>query len=221
MYKLGNNENVWSKAVNNDGYLNDKYGALDNPNGLRFPSLSFDLEWKKMPGAKSYAVVIEDVEASSVVGFPFIHWVVLNINDTKLEENASYKAWKKWIDSKQVNYGSEELWQGFNSSVNQTIVANNKQNQALKGILPEAFTSLELNDAAIYFGPYPPNKDHVYTVTVYGLDKKADELEYTLDFEKQNKAKLHKPFYVGDFYQAINDSVVNSYILNFKYKKVG
>ncbi|MDC4181991.1 YbhB/YbcL family Raf kinase inhibitor-like protein [Mycoplasma bradburyae] len=219
-YLIGNNKQIWSKMVGEDGYLHAHGGALDNKNQTPFPSYSLDLEWEKIPNAKSYAVLIEDFDAAAVIGFSFIHWIAANVKTNKLEANQSYLDHKKWLESKKGVYGDDVLWQGHNSSVCKTLFANNKTNDQLGGILPEGFTSTHHDGSLIYFGCYPPNADHTYTVTVYGLDVEAKELSYHKQHRTQENY-LNKPYYVGDFIQAIHNHVVGKHTLHFRYKKVG
>lgn len=215
---LGNRKTIHSPAIDKDGYLDNKYGVNSiNPNNTQFPSLSFPLEWDHIDGAKSYAIIFEDFDACEVVGFPFIHWVVANIKTNKLSENQSFIDFQK--AKKNDFYPDDILWQGHNSSVNKTIVSNNKQNKNLSGILPEGFTSNEHNNSLMYFGPYPPNKEHLYILTVYGLNVEANKLEYIVDFDKKIKSKLNKPYYAGDLLQAMNNKIVGSHTIVFKYKK--
>ncbi|WP_027122060.1 YbhB/YbcL family Raf kinase inhibitor-like protein [[Mycoplasma] imitans] len=219
-YSIGNNSKIWSKMVGSDGYLALHGGAHDNKNNTPFPSFSLDLSWEKIPNAKSYAVMIEDFDAAEVIGFSFIHWIAVNVKTNHIPENQSYLDHKKWLDSKQPTYSEAILWQGHNSSVNKTLVANNKTNPNLGGILPEGFTSTSSENSLMYFGCYPPNADHTYTVTVYGLDVEAKDLAYHKNHRTQ-KHHLNEPFYVGDFMHAIHKHVVGKHTLHFKYKKVG
>ncbi|KKB26976.1 hypothetical protein MM26B8_02020 [Mycoplasmopsis meleagridis] len=217
--KIGNNDFVKSEMIKENGYLLDHGGALNNYNQTPFPSFSPDFEWKRNPNAKSYAILIEDFQASKVIGMPFIHWVALNIKDNKLRANQSYEDYQKWIASGKKNYTDDILWQGHNSSVNKTLFSNNKNNKELGGILPEVFTSQSEEGSLLYFGCYPPDKDHIYTVNIYALDVEANELKYYKNHLNEEH-KLNKPFYVGDFIQAIHKHVIEKQVLLFKYKKV-
>lgn len=219
MHKLGNKTQIKSKSVNEHGYLHDVHGA-HGKTSFRFPDHSFELKWDKMPNAKSYALLLEDFDAMKVIGFPFIHWVAVNVKENFVSEAASKLAFDHLKENLGKAMSSNLLWQGYNSSVSKTLVTENKEKgSSLNGILPEMFTSLELEDAAQYFGPYPPDKDHVYTLTVFGLDVDASELEYK-DADGLSH-KLDKPYYVGDFLQAVDTHVVGTYTLNFKYRQAG
>ncbi|WP_406614331.1 YbhB/YbcL family Raf kinase inhibitor-like protein [Mycoplasma corogypsi] len=218
MHKLGNNANIWSSAIDHKGYLHDHHGGHANVNQTPFPSYSFDLEWKPIEDAKSYAIVVEDFDAAKVIGFPFIHWVVANVKGTKLETNASYLSHQEWEKSGLKTYSDSMLWQGYNSSVPTTLMSFNKdENSDLKGVLPMGFTSQTNESAALYFGSYPPDQDHLYTLVVYGLDVDASELSYQLHGETHS---LNQPYYVGDLMQALDNHVVGMHVLNYKYRQV-
>ncbi|UUM19439.1 YbhB/YbcL family Raf kinase inhibitor-like protein [Mycoplasma sp. 1018B] len=219
MLKLGNNNFVQSSMINENGYIADHAGALNNVNQTLFASYSPDFTWSKVNNAKSYAILIEDFAASKVIGMPFIHWVALNIKDNFIQANQSYLDYSKWKKSNSYFYSDDILWQGHNSSVNQTLVKNNKINSNLGGILPEAFTAKNIDDSLLYFGCYPPDKDHIYTVNIYALDVEAKDLKYYKDDHKKEYS-FNEPFYVGDFIQAISKHTISKQILTFKYKQV-
>ncbi|WP_027119853.1 YbhB/YbcL family Raf kinase inhibitor-like protein [[Mycoplasma] testudinis] len=223
--KLGNTPLIWSSAIGKDGFLKTHHGANGHDGKTQFPARSFPLEWTPIPGAKSYALIFEDFDAGKVIGFPFVHWVVANIKDTKLDDNQSLLDWKKWEESGFKNYSNDILWQGHNSSVSETIVANNKpENSSLKGILPEGFTSQVFSNSLLFFGPYPPDDAHLYTVTVYGLDVDANDLKYIKSFESKSLKpteykQLNEPYYIGDLVQAMDNHIIDVRILNFKYEQ--
>lgn len=218
-YNIGNNTKIWSKAIDKDGYLNNKFGINENINKTQFPSYSFDLEWEPIKGAKTYGLLLQDFDMTKVFGFPFIQWTVLNITTNKLSENQSYNDWKKWINSHQERFQNDIIWQGYNSTVPKTLITNNKiQNNKIGGILPEVYTSNNLFESAMYCGPYPIENEHLYTLYLYGLD--VDGLNTKFMCHQQNKMEIiNKPYYVGDFMEAINNHVLDVLVLNFKYKK--
>lgn len=145
-------------------------------NGVLFPefskgsSKSPHLQWDKVPGALSYAVIMMDRDATAVVGGVFIHWVVGNVETNFLDINAS-------IENKTLlQFENSTTKKGYGS------------------IIPEMFQ----NDVAnVYFGPYPPNKDHLYEITVLALSEKdpfshLDKSKHLLfpDFEKSVANKI-------------------------------
>lgn len=117
--------------------------------GSSFPNLS----WKPVAGAKSYAIQIEDKWAVSAVGTPFIHFLGITKSDiTSLEAGIS--------PEKQ-----RELMYVFD---------NSQSKKVSNSIVPAPFQS---DSASQYFGPFPPDQDHVYTVNVYALGKSYSETE--------------------------------------------
>lgn len=217
IYILGNNENIKSNSINNAGNLKDDFGYKKNSNKTQFNSLSFDIEWKPMKNAKSYALILENYNYQKTFGFPFILWTALNIKQNHLQVNESFLSWKKWIESNKEFYSNDYIWQGYNSTVPETIIAENKLNSNIKGILPENLTSSKLNECPLYIGPIQSNKDFIYTLTIYGLDVEANQLKFYSSKNDGTYEKINKPFYVGDFIQAIDNHVIDKYYLNFKY----
>lgn len=149
-------------------------------------SKSFNLSWQKIEGAKSYAVVMVDKDAFQTVGTAFFHWVVGNIpaTQTSLEVDASVK--------------NSNLLQFENSTSKKT---------SNKNVVPGAFKT-DKSDA--YFGPYPPDADHLYEVRVIGLN--AENAFADLD--------KTKPLFFSDFENAIAGKVVGSHTLYMVGKKV-
>ena len=79
-----------SEGIKNS-YIQQKYGKYGNQNLNGMPSLSIPLKWNNAPkGTKSYALVMEDLDAIPVTGFSWIHWIAIIPKDnTELKENAS------------------------------------------------------------------------------------------------------------------------------------
>jgi len=69
--------NVRSNSFKNEDYIPDKYTCDGS-------DISPELEWDQIPNVKSYAIIVEDPDAP---GGTFIHWVIYNIKQNKLEEN--------------------------------------------------------------------------------------------------------------------------------------
>ena len=134
--------------------INIKDGILDNDFGGygKHPSISFPLSWNKVEGAKSYALYMIDYDATHVVGFPFIHWLVANIKDNKLDYDATHL--------------NKDIIQGQNSRTKATWI--NNQNKII--------SKSELLEHANYTGPTPPDKAHFYTVFIFALDKEKLDL---------------------------------------------
>ncbi|WP_163555185.1 YbhB/YbcL family Raf kinase inhibitor-like protein [Helicobacter suis] len=133
------------------GFLDSKFGGnadasfLDN-HGI--PRRSPEISWESVAGAKSYALELVDYDAatSGGKGKPFIHWVVGNITETKLAENAS-------VEDKHIDQGINSLTEGYTVS---SLSAEEKQASNLAN--------------SNYIGPMPPDKDHHYLIQVYALD---------------------------------------------------
>lgn len=96
---------------------------------------------------KSFAWSFIDDDSIPVCGFAYIHWVVANVTADKLSIEADYSR----LDNNHLK--------GKNSLVS--------------AFLPTDYSEIE-ND---YIGPYPPDKDHDYTLTVYALDCQLDLAE--------------------------------------------
>ena len=128
-----------------NGLLPDRFGK-HAPAEYRtegFPTRSFPIEIAEVPeGVRSLALAFVDFDAIPVGGFCWIHWTACDIApDTALiPENASAS-------------GAVACTQGANS--NWSPMAHGSAN-------PAVFNR--------YCGPQPPDKDHVYTLTVYALD---------------------------------------------------
>lgn len=208
-----NNIFIESFSIDNNGYLKNEFGMNNkiNENKTQFISKSFDIKWKPMKNAISYVLVIEDFDATKVIGFPFIHWVVCNINTTELKINQSFDDFVKWDKNKE--YDNNIIWQGYNSSIKKTLFSTN----GIGGIIPQSFITKNDNEAILYFGCCPPDKDHMYTLTIYGLNCKASELYF---YDNNQKHSLNKPYYISQLFEAINDKVVDFYSTNFMYKKI-
>ncbi|OYD26529.1 Raf kinase inhibitor-like YbhB/YbcL family protein [Mycoplasma testudineum] len=128
---------VWSSSIDSNFVFKN--------NILKGSSISPQLSWQKIKSAKSYAIILVDKEASSAIGFPFIHWVAFTQNnDNHLIEGAS---------------GNKNLLLEFHNS---TIHNSNLKTS----LIPAAFQLLNSN---AFFGPYPPNTDHNYEIQITPL----------------------------------------------------
>jgi Raf kinase inhibitor-like YbhB/YbcL family protein len=59
-------------------------GAIDRRNTAYGANVSPPLHWSAVPGARVYAVVLEDPDAPKPT--PFVHWLIWNIQATSLPE---------------------------------------------------------------------------------------------------------------------------------------
>lgn len=132
--------------------------------------LNFDIEWTKINNAKSYALVIVDYDASRVIGQPFIHWMVCNINENHLKIGAN-------ID--------DFLIQGMNSR------ANSENNEGvLIECVPSGFKTKHSIESYDYFPPMPPDKRHLYTIKIFGLSIDYIDLKKGFDYGQLNNALI-------------------------------
>lgn len=80
-----------SKGIKN-GIIDEQFGGKGKDKVKGVGSKSLPLEWKNSPeGTQSYAIVMLDHDAISVVGMSWIHWTVADIpkDKVKLEANES------------------------------------------------------------------------------------------------------------------------------------
>lgn len=111
---------------------------------------SFPFEVVNVPeAAKTLAWTFVDMDSIPVCGFAYIHWVVANVPVNQTSIPADF-ARREAVFTK-----------GSNSLVSKFL------NQDFGGLVHR------------YIGPKPPDKDHLYTLTVYALD---DDLDLTEGF---------------------------------------
>lgn len=145
--------------------------------------LNFDLSWEEISGAKSYVIIMVDYEASRVIGQPFIHWLACGIKTNHVKFGASVS--------------DETLIQGVNSTCK-------GQTDSTKGVLIECIPSgfaRSFNDAIGYFPPMPPDKQHLYTIKVYGVT--------------EANLNLTNGFFYDDLHQKLLNKVVGMHTFNF------
>ena len=128
-----------------NGLLPDRFGK-HAPEAYQLdghPVRSFPIEIADVPeGARSLALTFLDYDAVPVGGFCWIHWLACDIapDTTLVPENASAS-------------GELACVQGSNSDWS-----------------PLAGSHTDPRIIHRYAGPYPPDKTHDYTLTVYALD---------------------------------------------------
>lgn len=129
-----------------NGVIDLKYGKHGTHFLKDMPDYSLPLEIRNAPeGTKSFAIFLEDRDAIPVARFSWIHWVVANLTEPKLEENASAKA-------------NGRFMQGVNSWASPLLGSS----------------KLTDTEASRYGGMAPPDKAHVYDLHVFALDSKLD-----------------------------------------------
>ncbi|WP_416828045.1 YbhB/YbcL family Raf kinase inhibitor-like protein [Ectobacillus polymachus] len=159
-------------------YLPEKYSkyASDRYKNGDNPIVSFPIQFKDIPeGTKSLALTFVDHDAIPVCGFTWIHWLACNINPS--------------TDRLQENMSQKNtlgIVQGQNSFAS-PFVGNT-----------------DINVIHRYVGPTPPDRDHVYTLTVYALDKVLD---------------LKEGYLLNDFYKEIEGHVISDVSENILAKK--
>ncbi len=128
-----------------DNIIPDDYSKLASVQVKGSAVVSFPFTIEEIPsGAKSLAWTLVDYDSIPVCGFAYIHWVVANVPAEKAHIEADF--------SRNDKYHLK----GKNSLVSRFLTKDYS----------------DIDDA--YMGPYPPDKDHVYTLTVYALDADLD-----------------------------------------------
>lgn len=153
-----------------NGLLPDRFGKFASEADMidGHPCRSFPITIDDVPdGAKSLALAFLDWDAIPVGGFCWIHWIACNFPpDIRLiPENASAE-------------GSVSCVQGTNSDFS-------------------PFAGGHSNPDVIrrYAGPFPPDKTHSYTLTVYALDCMLE---------------LSEGYFLNDFRRAIKGHVLDT-----------
>ena len=114
-------------------------------------------------GTKTFAWTFVDYDSIPVCGFAYIHWVVANVPSDMTTISEDFF----FFYAKHTH--------GKNSLVSKFLNEDNS----------------DIYDG--YMGPYPPDKDHVYTLTVYALDCELP---------------LENGFYMNDLRHAIKGHVL-------------
>lgn len=170
---------IFSRNIQN-GFFDDAIGHR----GTQFlhgkkPNRSFHLGWDQLPaGTQTLALTFIDHDAIPVCGFTWIHWAVANIDPAlgELPENAS---------------NDIPLLEGITSWASP--------------FLPPAW-SLSPQDATGFGGCAPPDKTHVYTITVYALD---------------TKLPLQRGFYLNELLKSLPGHVLDKAELQASYHAKG
>lgn len=145
-------ENISSTSVENN-ILKPEFGAANSqgPLAAKSPQISF----KAIPEAKSYALVLLDNSATNVIGAPFTHWIVANIQNTP-DANGNI------VIPEDAAKSATNFIQGANSSV------TNKNS-----IVPSGFQR-PADSSNGYFSPFPPDAGHYYQLSIVALDKELN-----------------------------------------------
>lgn len=157
-----------------NGMLPDKYGK-HAPAAYQLeghPIVSFPIAIEDVPdAAKSLALVFVDFDAIPVGGFCWIHWLACNIpaDTTLIPENASASGVLPCVQ------GSNSDWSPLAGGWTDPRIIHR------------------------YAGPYPPDKDHVYTLTVYALDTELN---------------LAEGYFLNEFRRAIEGHVLDKAVVD-------
>lgn len=168
---------IWSKNIVGN-YLEEKFGANDKtmPNINGMPTTSFHLEWEDLPSkTKSLAIIMDDYDAIPPTGFTWIHWVACNIDPSLKELPVDASVKMK-----------DKFVQGKNSWAS-GLLGNSQVIEPLFG------------------GCAPPDKDHVYVLTVYALDTYLD---------------LKNGFFKNELLHKMHGHVLEKKEMFFKYKQI-
>jgi len=152
-----------------NGFLADefsKYATGDDVYGGQ-PVKSFPIKLHKIPKkTQPLALTLIDFDAVPVSGFPWIHWVAANFPGSTREIP---------MDVSRTN--AIPHVHGRNSNAG-SLVGNTD---------PQVFQN--------YTGPFPPDRDHDYSLTIYALNTKLD---------------LADGFWLNDLLHQINGHVLDT-----------
>lgn len=151
-----------------NGLLPDRFGKYAPEENLidGHPCVSFPIHIEDVPqGAQTLALTFLDWDAIPVGGFCWIHWIACNFpaSTALIPENASAS-------------GAVACVQGSNSDFS-----------------PFAGGYTDPHIIHRYAGPFPPDKMHDYTLTVYALDCSLD---------------LEEGYFLNEFRRAIRGHVL-------------
>ncbi|MBM7641789.1 YbhB/YbcL family Raf kinase inhibitor-like protein [Streptococcus loxodontisalivarius] len=128
-----------------DGVIPDRYSKKTDELVQGCAAVSFPFQVLDLPEAcETLAWSLVDYDSIPVCGFAYIHWVVANVPASQTQFEADFSR----LDKTHLH--------GVNSLVSK--------------FLTDDFSLVD----HYYIGPYPPDKDHRYTLTVYALDSQLD-----------------------------------------------
>ncbi|ARN90962.1 YbhB/YbcL family Raf kinase inhibitor-like protein [Levilactobacillus brevis] len=158
-----------------NGYLADEYSkhATGDDVYAGHPVKSFPISLSKLPKkTQTIALNLIDFDAVPVSGFPWIHWVAANFPGTTREITA---------DVSRTN------------AIPHTHGRNSNAGSLVGNTDPAIFQN--------YTGPFPPDQDHDYSLTVYALNTKLD---------------LAEGFWLNDLLHQINGHVLDTATITLK-----
>lgn len=167
--------NIYSNNIH-AGYLDDAFGHRGSQFIKSKPSRSFHVAWQDLPAqTQSLALTFLDYDAVPVCGFPWIHWTVANIDP----------AWRHLPENASIEMPLLEGVTSWNS-----------------GLLDEEWY-LSKEEATGFGGSAPPDKAHLYTLTLYALD---------------TTLHLNRGFYMNELWQAMDGHILDQATLQMWYK---
>lgn len=162
----------------NSEYLHDKYSKYANEE-FRYkdqPVVSFPFEIKDIPEEVNYlCFTLIDHDAIPVCGFSWIHWSVANIPSAN---NNIIEDFSRSLDDETILQGKNSFASFFVGETDTNIIQK-------------------------YVGPTPPDKEHNYTLTVYGLAKPVN---------------LENGFFLNELCKEMNGKIICETTINLKAK---
>lgn len=154
----------FNKFIYSPSFTNDENGIcwLDKKAIQLIDSIytSFELSWEKIEGAKSYVVLIINYDASRIFGFPFIHWIVGNIQENNLEAAA--------------NLSNKQIVQGVNSGV--TLATDNSKG-IIQDVLPSGYRNASFNSSIGFYPFLTFDRPCMYTIRVFGINEESIKID--------------------------------------------
>lgn len=140
----------------------DAYGKKASDTNKGYAVKSFPFELSEVPkDAKTLAWSFVDYDSIPVCGFAYIHWAVANVPADK-------------------------------TSISEDFARRDQHHIKGKNSLVSKFLQTDYSDMENgYLGPYPPDKDHQYTLTVYALDEELPLSEGFYLNDLRHAAKGH------------------------------
>lgn len=81
---------ITSSDINENGFIKDICGKRGKTNNIGMPLLSPEITIHEPPkGTKSFVLIMDDPDSVSVAGFIWVHWLIANLKESILPENAS------------------------------------------------------------------------------------------------------------------------------------
>ncbi|WP_297596089.1 YbhB/YbcL family Raf kinase inhibitor-like protein [uncultured Cetobacterium sp.] len=158
-----------------NGVIDKKYGTYGKDQFHGMPTLSLPLQWENAPKGTKQFALV--MEDFDAVEAVGVIWLHWI---TLIPEDITSLPENASLTNPNLIQGENSWW------------------SLLGGSLPK-------DEVARYGGPVPPNKTHTYTITLYALDTKLENLK--------------KGFYLNELYDAMEGHVLEKTVLKAKYLK--